>query len=129
MELSHSDQSCCSQKKHWPQAIVNGTTTRSPTFSFVIVAADLDDLAHELVAEDVAAPHRRDEAVEQVQVGAADRGERDLDDRVARVQDLGIGHLLDAHIVRSVPAQCFHRAASLAAVPWWSEPRRLRRSA
>ena len=35
---------------------------------------DLDDLAHELVAEDVALLHRRDEAVVEVQIGAADRG-------------------------------------------------------
>ena len=42
------------QKKQRPQAIVNGTTTRSPTFSFLFSRADLDDLAHELVAEDVA---------------------------------------------------------------------------
>src|SRR5436853_7302605 len=33
--LSHSDQSCFSQKKQLPHAIVKGTTTRSPTFSFV----------------------------------------------------------------------------------------------
>ena len=45
---------------------------------FVDAAADLDDLAHELVAEDVALLHRRDVAVVQVQVGAADRGRRDL---------------------------------------------------
>src|SRR5205823_13876761 len=34
-ELSHRDQSCRSQKKQRPQAIVNGTTTRSPTFNLV----------------------------------------------------------------------------------------------
>jgi hypothetical protein len=28
--LSHSDHSCCWQKKQLPQAIANGTTTRSP---------------------------------------------------------------------------------------------------
>ena len=44
---------------------------------------DLDDLAHELVAEDVALLHRRDEAVVEVQIGAADRGRGDLHDRVA----------------------------------------------
>ena len=73
-ELSQSDHSSRSQKQQWPQAMVNGTTTRSPTFRLLTVAADLDDLAHELVAEDVAALHGRDEAVVEVQVGAADRG-------------------------------------------------------
>ena len=43
--------------------MVNGTTTRSPTFSVLHLRADLDDLAHELVAEDVARLHRRDVAV------------------------------------------------------------------
>ena len=37
--------------------MVNGTTTRSPTFSVLDLGADLDDLAHELVAEDVALLH------------------------------------------------------------------------
>ena len=124
----------CSQKKQPPQAMVNGTTTRSPTFSFLIVCADLDDLAHELMAEDVAALHRRDEAVEQVQVGAADGGEGDLDDRVARIQDLRIRNPLDAHVVRAIPAQSFHTALrlqepTLAAVPRSSALRRLRAAA
>src|SRR3954463_1782217 len=35
-ELSHADHNCRSQKKQWPHAIVNGTTTRSPTLSFVL---------------------------------------------------------------------------------------------
>src|SRR5207237_10218254 len=35
-ELSHADHNSRSQKKHRPHAIVNGTTTRSPIFSFVI---------------------------------------------------------------------------------------------
>src|SRR5688500_5802099 len=34
LELSHSEKSCLSQKKHVPHEIVNGTTTRSPFFSF-----------------------------------------------------------------------------------------------
>ena len=56
-----------------PQAIGNGTTTRSPTFRFLTASPDLDDFAHELVAEDVALLHRRHEAVVEVQVRAADR--------------------------------------------------------
>src|SRR6185295_1798676 len=45
-------------------------------------ASHLDDLAHELVAKDVTALHRRDEAVIKMQIRAADRGRRDLHDRV-----------------------------------------------
>ena len=35
-EVSQSENSCCWQKKQVPQEIVNGTTTRSPIFKFVI---------------------------------------------------------------------------------------------
>src|SRR5688572_32496129 len=59
-----------------------------------------DDLAHELVAEDVALEHRRDEAVVEVQVGAADRGRGDTHDGVARVDDLGIRNFLDRKSTR-----------------------------
>src|SRR5690242_13282904 len=34
LELSHSDHNSLLQKKQLPHAIVNGTTTRSPTLSF-----------------------------------------------------------------------------------------------
>src|SRR5262245_51139039 len=44
---------------------------------------DLDDFAEELVAEDVAGFHARDEPAVQVQVRAANRRARDPDDRVA----------------------------------------------
>jgi hypothetical protein len=33
-EVSHSENNPRSQKKHLPQEMVNGTTTRSPTLSF-----------------------------------------------------------------------------------------------
>ena len=52
--MSQSEKSCFLQKKHSPQEMVNGTTTRSPFLSFVTAAPDLDDLAHRLVAEHVA---------------------------------------------------------------------------
>ena len=42
------------QKKHWPQAIVKGTT-RSPTFRFFNSEPTLDNLAHVLIAKDVTA--------------------------------------------------------------------------
>jgi hypothetical protein len=58
--------------QQFPQAIGNGTTTRRRP-EVLDAAAGLDDLAHELVAEDVALLHRRDVAVVEVQVRAADR--------------------------------------------------------
>ena len=68
-------------------------------FQVLDALACLDHLAHELVAEDVALLHGRHVAVVQVEVGAADRGRADLHDRVAVVQDLGVGDLLDLHRV------------------------------
>src|SRR5207237_4906176 len=47
--------------------------------------ADVDDLAHELVAENVAGLHRRDEAVEEMKIRSADRRQRAANDCVARI--------------------------------------------
>ena len=74
----------------------------------VDVGAELDDLAHELVPEDVVLLHRRDVAVVQVQVAPADGGARHAQDRVAAVEDLGIGHVFDAHILLAHPADGLH---------------------
>jgi hypothetical protein len=74
-----------------------------------VLSADLDDLAHELVAENVAGLQSRDEAVEQVQIRSADRRRRDADDRVTGIQDLRIRHALDSDVVRAVPYNGFHR--------------------
>ena len=71
---------------------------------------DLDHLAHELVAQDVALLHRRDEAVVEVEVGAADRRRGDLDDGVAAVQDLRVRHVLDLDGALALPADRPHRA-------------------
>jgi hypothetical protein len=73
---------------------------------------DLDDLAHELVAQDVALLHRRHEAVVEVEIRAADRGRGDADDGVAGVQDLGIRDLLDPDISLTHPAVGIHRISS-----------------
>jgi hypothetical protein len=65
--------------------------------------AELDDLAHELVAEDVPSLHRGDVPVVQVQVRATDRGGGDLHDRVAVIDDLRIGDVLHLDRVASRP--------------------------
>ena len=49
--------------------------------------ANLDDLSHHLMAHDVAGFHERHEAVEKMQIGAADAGGRDADDRVAAIEN------------------------------------------
>jgi hypothetical protein len=71
-------------------------------------AAGLHDLAHELVAEDIALLHRRDEAVVQVKIRAADRGRGHAHDGVTPVHDRRIRHVVDAHVVLAVPAGGSH---------------------
>ncbi len=70
--------------------------------------ADLYHLPHELVPEHVALLHGGDEAVVEVQVGAADGGRRHADDRVALVQDPRIGDLDDVDLLLAEPAVRFH---------------------
>jgi hypothetical protein len=65
--------------------------------------AGLDHLAHELVTEDVAALHRRHQAIHQMKVRAADRAARHLDDDVARLLDFRIGTL--SQRISFVPCQ------------------------
>ena len=67
------NQSSFSQKKHVPQAIVKGTTARSPFFIFLL-AAHLDDFAHRLMTENITAFHCRHVTIHQMQVRAADCG-------------------------------------------------------
>ena len=59
-------------------------------------AARLDDGADGLVAEDGPWLHLGDVALEDVQVGPADRRRVDLDDDVGRVQDVGSGTVSQA---------------------------------
>ena len=51
-------------------------------------AADLDDLTHIFVAEDIALLHGRNVAIIQMQIGAADRRCRDLDDGITGLRIL-----------------------------------------
>jgi len=62
----------------------------------------LDNFAHEFVAEDVARPHSGDVAVVKVKVGAADRGRRDLQDGVVRIDDFRVWNALDPDIVAAL---------------------------
>ncbi|MNR20584.1 hypothetical protein D3C85_1374340 [compost metagenome] len=79
-----------------------------PDLEARITPPHLDDLAHELMAENVAAVHAGDDAVIEVEVRAADGGGGDLDDGVARIDDLGIGDRVHPNIVFAVPGQCAH---------------------
>ena len=81
---------------------------RSPLSELGEALADLDDLAHEFVAEHVAGLHGRHLAVHQVEVRAADGAGRHLDDDVAGILDLRIGNRVAADVALAVPAQCLH---------------------
>jgi hypothetical protein len=72
------------------------------------LGADLDNLAHELVAKHVALAHERDVAAEQVQVRAAGDGAADLHDDVPPVADLRLRHVPQADLVHALPAQRPH---------------------
>ncbi len=71
--------------------------------------ADLLDDAHRLVADDVAGLHERGEGLVEVQVGAAQAGGGDLDDRVGRLLDPRVGYVGDLHVVDALPGDCLHR--------------------
>jgi hypothetical protein len=75
----------------------------------LVLGPDLDDFAHRLMAQHIALFHGGHDAVEQVQIGAADRAGGDLDDGIARVLDLRIRHRLATNVVLAMPGECFHR--------------------
>ena len=85
------------ERDHHPLALLEGR-----------LRTDLDHLAHIFVTENVAGAHRRDIFVVEVEIGAADRGRGDPDDRVAGVDDLGIGNAVDADVVAAVPGERAH---------------------
>src|SRR4051794_27245169 len=70
--------------------------------------AGLDDLAHHLVAHDVAGQDRRDEVMKEMEVRATDRAARHFDDRIPGVLDLRIGDAIAPDILFAVPDQCAH---------------------
>ena len=73
--------------------------------------ADLVDDAHELVAERVADPGVGHHPVVEVQVGAADRGTADADDRVVGVLDARTVLLLHPHAVGTAVDHGSHRTS------------------
>jgi hypothetical protein len=70
--------------------------------------ARLDNIAHEFVPEDVAALHRRHQAIHQVKVRTADSAARHFDDDVAAVLVFRVGDAIAANIVGAVPAERLH---------------------
>ena len=73
-------------------------------------AAHFDNFAHRFVAHDVALLHARHEVVVEVQIRAADRAARHLEDRVALMFDFGVGDSVAADVRRAVPDQSFQQA-------------------
>jgi hypothetical protein len=74
----------------------------------LVVGADLNHLAHVLMAENVALVHCRDNPAINVQVRAANRTGRHLDDGVARMLDLWLRNFFAANIAFTEPRQGFH---------------------
>jgi hypothetical protein len=68
------------------------------------VGAGRDDLAHEFMSEDIALFQRRNDAVVQVQVGAADRGQRDAYDLASRGSTI-VGSVRSSTRSSSLPCQ------------------------
>ena len=83
-----------------------------------VAAAELADLgaevfddAHELVAHRGAGlDERAAAAVVLVQVGAAHRARGDAHDDIGRVDDVGVGDVLGAHVTDTVERDGFHGA-------------------
>ena len=75
-------------------------STRSPGLNAVTAGPDLVDDAYALVAEDAAGLASRDIALEDVQIGAANRRLGDLDDSVRGRLDLRFWTLLQGFLRR-----------------------------
>ena len=88
--------SSCWQNQHLPQAMLKGTSTWSPTFSFCTSGPTCSTTPVNSWPKVMPGPGVRHGAVIQVQVGAADAGPGDPHDGVLRVQDLRHGLLVDA---------------------------------
>ena len=78
------------------------------------VGYHLHDLPHELVTHDIAVLHAGHVAVVEMQVGAADRATRHLDDGISRMFDLGIGNLIATYVLGAVRAEGLHCSSPFA---------------
>ena len=123
--VSHWDCRPLSHMKQWPQEMLNGITTRSPGAMCVDLGADLLDDAHRLVAEDVA---RVDEGARAPRRGAGPsrRCPVEVTRMIASVGCSidGVGHGVDADVVRAVPGDCLHACLSSFHVGAARAPRR-----
>ena len=72
-----------------------------------------DDLAHKFVPDDVALFHRGDVAIIKVYIGTTDRRSRNFDNGITRIDQHGVGHVVDPYLVSTIPAECFHHKLSL----------------
>ena len=97
------------------------TSTRSPTVTFLTPAPTSLDGADRLVAEDAAVGDRGDVALEDVQVGAADRDGVDPHDGVGVVDDARSRDLLPRLVAGTVVDECAH-GSSLVAAPGGASP-------
>ena len=88
--------------------MLKGITTRSPGLDVLDLAAHLLHHSHGLVAQDVALVDEGAEHLVEVQIGAADAGRGDANDRVRRLLDPRIGNGVDAHVALSMPGDSFH---------------------
>jgi hypothetical protein len=73
-------------------------------------AAGLHNSPHGLVAEDRARQHLRHVSLEDVEVGATDRRRVNPHDRIGRVLDCRVGHILPGPLPRPVVHERFHLA-------------------
>src|ERR1700709_2573782 len=99
------------------EAFATGNRERNydpvPDPELLVFRPDLDNLAHGLMAQDVSLFHRGHNAVEQMEVRAADSTGGNLDDGISPVLDLGIRHGVAANVVLAVPGQRSHTGISM----------------
>jgi hypothetical protein len=66
------------------------------------------------MTKDISLLHGGNEAIVEMQVGAADGRQSDPDNGIAWVEDLRIGYLLDVDLPRATPAKGLHRILLIA---------------
>ena len=79
-------------------------------FQCLVLATDFDHFTHGLMAKDVALLHAWNDAVEDMQVGAANSAGSNLDDRITRMLDLGVRHGVAPHVPFAVIGERLHQS-------------------